>query len=143
MKRFFLAALAAASFATGVHAQSDALGPLPTRAGTLQFVRTDRDFEGTLDNTTFDRFHASTLTHFDEVDDKTNAVTRALVETDAGPVLYDFRVRPPLVQRAGRRMSIKRVFWQGDDVVMQTSQGWFRLVRGELTKLRSSTMTYH
>lgn len=143
MKRLFLAALAAASFATCVYAQSDAPGPLTTRSGTLQFVRTERDFVGMLDNTIFDRFRAGTLTHFDEFDDKTNALDRTLIETDAGPVLYDFRVRPPLVQRTGRRMSVKRVFWQGDEVVMQTSQGWFRLVRGELTKLRSSKMTYH
>jgi len=35
------------------------------------------------------------------------------------------------------------VFWQGDEVVMQGSQGWFRFQRGVLTKLQSSTTTYH
>jgi hypothetical protein len=58
-------------------------------------------------------------------------------------VLYDFRQRPPLVQRLGERMTVKRVFWQGDEVVMQSSQGWFRFKGGVLTKLRSSTTTYH
>jgi len=58
-------------------------------------------------------------------------------------VLYDFRRRPPQVQRVGVRMTVKRVFWQGDEVVMQGSQGWFRFQRGVLTKLQSSTTTYH
>ena len=66
-----------------------------------------------------------------------------LVETGAGPVLYDFRQHPPLVQRSGMRMTVKRVFWQSDEVVMQSSQGWFRFKRGALTKLQSSTTTYH
>jgi hypothetical protein len=142
MKPLFLALIAAASFATGVHAQTNATGPLPTPAGTLAFVRADRGFAGTLDNQVFDRFQANVLTHFDEIDDKNGAIMRTLVQTDAGPVLYDFRVRPPLVQRTGMRMNIKRVFWQGDEVVMQSTQGWFRLVRGVLTKLQSSKSTY-
>jgi hypothetical protein len=66
-----------------------------------------------------------------------------LVQTESGPVLYDFRHHPPLVQRSGKRMTVKRVFWQGDEVVMQSSQGWFRFQRGVLTKLQSSTTTYH
>jgi hypothetical protein len=143
MKRLFLAALAATSFVTCGHAQSNAPGPLVTPSGKLQFMRADRDYVGMLDNAVFDRFSASTLTHFDDVGNANDSVTRMLVQTDSGPVLYDFRYHPPLVQRSGTRMTIKRVFWQGDEVVMQGSQGWFRLKRGVLTKLQSSTTTYH
>jgi hypothetical protein len=143
MRRLFLAALAATSFVTCVHAQSDASGPLVTPAGKLQFARVDRDFEGMLDNEMFDRFSANTLTHFDDIGNANDSVTRTLVQTDAGPVLYDFRHRPPLVQRVGKRMTVRRVFWQGEEVVMQSSQGWFRFEGGVLTKLQSSTSTYH
>ena len=142
MKRFLLALLAFTTLTADVNAQSNEPGPLATRAGTLAFVRTGSGFTGMLDNQVFDRFQANVLTHFDEVDDKSDIVTRALVQTDAGPVLYDFRARPPLVQRVGMRMTIKRVFWQGDEVVMQGTQGWFRLARGVLTKLQSSKSTY-
>jgi hypothetical protein len=143
MTRLFLAAFAVTSFVTCVQAQSNAAGPLVTPAGKLQFVRVDRDFEGMLDNEIFDRFNANTLTHFDDVGKANDSVARMLVQTDSGPALYDFRHRPPLVQRSGRRMTVKRVFWQGDEVVMQSSQGWFRFKRGVLTKLQSSTTTYH
>jgi hypothetical protein len=142
MKRLFLAAIAATSFATCVHAQSNASGPLATPSGKLQFERVDRDFVGMLDKEIFDRFGASTLTHFDDVDTN-DTVTRMLVQTDSGPVLYDFHHHPPLVQRSDKRMTVKRVFWQDDEVVMQSSQGWFRFKRGVLTKLQSSTTTYH
>lgn len=142
-KRLLLAALAACLAATCVHAQSNTSGPFVTPAGTLQFSRVDRDFVGMLDKVIFDRFGADTLTHFDEVDDASQTVTRALVQTDSGPVLYDFRRQPPLVQRSGKRMTVKRVFWQGDEVVMQSSQGWFRFKSGVLTKLQSSKTTYH
>ncbi|HEX7683484.1 MAG TPA: hypothetical protein VF446_08070 [Trinickia sp.] len=143
MKRLFLAALAATCFVTEVHAQSNASGPFVTPSGNLQFVRGDREFVGMLDTVAFDRFGANTLTHFDEVDDAHGAVTRVLVESDRGPVLYDFRRHPPLVQRLGKRMTVKRVFWQGDEVVLQGSAGWFRFKDGVLTGLRSSKMTFH
>ena len=142
MKRFFLSMLAAILLAGPVHSQTNEPGPLTTRAGALAFVHADGGFVSTLDNQVFDRFQANVLTHFDEVEDKSGAVTRTLVQTDAGPVLYDLRARPPLVQRSGMRMNIKRVFWQGDDVVMQSTRGWFRLARGVLTKLQSSKSTY-
>jgi hypothetical protein len=128
---------------TCVHAQSNASGPLATPSGKLQFVRVDRDFVGMLDNEIFDRFGANTLTHFDDVGNANDTVTRMLVQTDSGAVVYDFRQIPPLVQRTGKRMTVKRVFWQDDEVVMQSSQGWFRFRRGVLTKLQSSTTTYH
>ncbi|BCG02070.1 hypothetical protein PPGU19_066380 (plasmid) [Paraburkholderia sp. PGU19] len=143
MKRLLLAALSACIIATCVHAQSNASGPFVTHSGTLQFSRVDHDFVVMLDKETFDRFSANTLTHFDDVDDARQTVTRALVQTDSGPVLYDFRHHPPLVQRSNKRMTVKRVFWQGDEVVMQSSQGWFRFKSGVLTKLQSSTTTYH
>ncbi|MFM0171499.1 hypothetical protein [Paraburkholderia sediminicola] len=143
MRRLLLAAFAATSFMTCVHAQSNASGPLVTPSGNLQFVRVDHDFVGMLDKEIFDRFGANTLTHFDDVGSADDTVTRTLVQTDSGPVLYDFRHHPPLVQRMGKRMTVKRVFWQGDEVVMQSSQGWFRFQRGVLTKLQASTTTYH
>ncbi|SEK09676.1 hypothetical protein [Paraburkholderia diazotrophica] len=143
MRRLFLAALAATCFVTCVRAQSNAPGPLVTPSGELQFVRIDRDFVGMLDKAIFDRFGANALTHFDEVGNGNHTVTRMLVQTDSGPVLYDFRRHPPLVQRSGKRMTVKRVFWQGDEVVMQGSQGWFRFKGGVLTKLQSSTTTFH
>ncbi|PRX95807.1 hypothetical protein [Paraburkholderia sp. BL25I1N1] len=143
MRRLFLASLTAISFATSVHAQSNAPGPLATPSGALEFARAERDFVGMLDKEVFDRFSADTLTHFDEVGNASDTVTRTLVQTDSGPVLYDFRRRPPLVQRSGKRMTVRRVFWQGDEVVMQSSQGWFRFKGGVLTKLQSSTTTYH
>ncbi|MFM0002307.1 MULTISPECIES: hypothetical protein [Paraburkholderia] len=143
MRRLLLAALAATSFVTCVHAQSNASGPLVTPSGNLQFVRVDHDFVGMLDKEVFDRFGANTLSHFDDVGSADDTVTRMLVQTESGPVLYDFRHHPPLVQRSGKRMTVKRVFWQGDEVVMQSSQGWFRFQRGVLTKLQSSTTTYH
>lgn len=147
MRRLFFAALATTSaatfFVTCVHAQSNASGPLATPSGTLQFVRSGHDFTGTLDNQIFDRFSASTLTHFDEAGNANQSVTRTLMQSDSGPVLYDFRRRPPLVQHMDKRMTVRRVFWQGDEVVMQGSQGWFRFKGGVLTKLQSSTMTYH
>ncbi|WP_168794335.1 hypothetical protein [Paraburkholderia aromaticivorans] len=143
MRRLFLASLAAISLVTSVHAQNNAPGPLDTPSGALEFVRADRDFVGMLDKEVFDRFGANALTHFDEIGNASDTVTRTLVQTDSGPVLYDFRHRPPLVQRSGKRMTVKRVFWQGDEVVMQSSQGWFRFKGGVLTKLQSSTTTYH
>ncbi|WP_144149454.1 hypothetical protein [Paraburkholderia sp. BCC1884] len=142
MKTWLLVAIVATSFVTCAQAQSTASGPLATVAGQLQFVREDRDFVATLDQKSFDRFSANTLAHFDDIS-ANDTVTRTLVQTEAGPVLYDFRRRPPLVQRSGKRMSVRRVFWQGDEVVMQGSQGWFRFTRGEVTKLQSSTTTYH
>lgn len=143
MKQLFFAALAATSLVTGVHAQSNASGPLFTPAGNLQFVRVDRDFEGMLDKEVFDRFSAGTLTHFDDIGNANDSVARTLVQTDSGPVLYDFRHHSPLVQRLGQRMTVKRVFWQDDEVVMQGSQGWYRFKGGVLTKLQSSMTTYH
>jgi hypothetical protein len=143
MKRLIFAAFAAASFLTGAHAQSNATGSFVTPAGTVQFVRDDRDFVAMLGNEIFDRFDAKTLTHFDEIGQDSDTVARMLVQTAYGPVLYDFRRSPPLVQRVNARMTVKRVYWQADEVVFQGSEGWFRFKNGTLTKLQSSTTTYH
>ena len=142
MKRLVLAALAATCFATCVHSQSNTSGPLVTPSGELQFERVDSGFVAMVDNEIFDRFGANTLTHFDDIGDADDTVARTLVQTDSGPVLYDFRHRPPRVERLSTRMIVKRVFWQGDEVVMQGPQGWFRFKQGVLTKLQSSTTTY-
>ncbi|WP_109478874.1 hypothetical protein [Paraburkholderia sp. C35] len=143
MRGHWLAALAAIAFAACAHAQSSAPGPFTTPAGTLAFTRANGEFVATLDTQGFDRFGAKALTHFDDAGGADDSITRMLVQTDPGPVLYDFRRRPPLVQRAGRPMTIRRVFWQGDEVVMQGTQGWFRFERGVLTKLQSSKSIYH
>ena len=143
MKRLFLAALVASVGVTGAYAQSDETGPIATPDGTLQFTHGGHDFVATLNGSELDHFEANTLTHFDDLAETSDTVPRLLVLTESGPVLYDFRAKPPLVARSGRRMSVTRVFWQGEDVVMQGSQGWFRFKNGVLTKLQSTTTIYH
>ncbi|QGZ65200.1 hypothetical protein [Paraburkholderia acidisoli] len=148
MKRLLLAAATVATlatctaFSTLAHAQSHEPA-LATPAGTLQFTHAGRDFAATLDNAELDRFGAASLTHFDDVSEHGDTVPRLLVQTDNGPVLYDLRRRPALVQRTGVRMTVRRVFWQRDEVVLQGSQGWYRLMNGKLTKLQSSMTIYH
>ncbi|WP_144107980.1 hypothetical protein [Paraburkholderia sp. BCC1886] len=142
MKRLF-PAIVAATFAICAHAQSSGADTFPTPSGTVSFTHAGHDFVGLLEQQSFDRFGASTLKHFDDAGNSNGTVARMLVQTDEGPVLYDFRHRPPLVQRTGQRMTVRRVFWQGDEVVMQSSQGWFRFQHGVLTKLQASTTTYH
>ncbi|WP_250471417.1 hypothetical protein [Caballeronia sp. GAFFF1] len=143
LKTCLRAAIASAVLlVTHAHAQSDAAGPVATQAGTVYFLRDESGFAAMLGTQAFDRFDARRLAHFDEAGSN-GSITRALMQTDTGPVLYDFRRNPPLVQRAGKRMTVQRVFWQGDEVVMQTTAGWYKLERGALTKLQSSTKTYH
>ncbi|CAH2910100.1 MAG: FIG00460218: hypothetical protein [uncultured Paraburkholderia sp.] len=143
MKRLLIAALAATCLASSLHAQTNDAGTLDTPTGKLQFARDGHGFIALLQNDAFDRFGANKLTHFDELNSADDTVMRTLIQTDAGPVLYDLRRRPPLVQRIGARMTVRRVFWQGDEAVMQGSQGWFRFQRGVLTRLQSSMTTYH
>jgi hypothetical protein len=142
MKKILFGLIAGLCAAANVYAQSNAMGPIATPSGALQFVRDDRDFVATFDRRIFDRFDAKTLAHFDAPSDANGKLARTLVQTEAGPVLYDFRRNPPLVQRTGKRMTVQRVFWQGDEVVMHGSQGWYRFQNGTLTKLQSSTTTY-
>ena len=143
MKRLLLVALVATFFVTCGYAQNNASGPLVTPSGELQFERVDHGFVVTVDKEIFDRFGANALTHFDDIGNANDNIARMLVLTDSGPVLYDFRHHPPLVERLSTRMLVKRVFWQGDEVLMQGPQGWFRFKHGALTKLQSSTTTYH
>ncbi|SAK82654.1 hypothetical protein [Caballeronia ptereochthonis] len=131
----FLAALA--------HAQSDAAGPIATQAGALNFLRDESGMAALIDTQVFDRFDAKRIAHFDETTGASDTVTRMLVQSDTGPVLYDFRRNPPLVQRVNQRMTVKRVFWQGEEVVMQSNLGWYGYRRGKLTRLQSSTTIYH
>ncbi|SAK39033.1 hypothetical protein AWB76_00006 [Caballeronia temeraria] len=144
--KFLSRAAAAATLfiaSTLAFAQSDAAGPIDTKAGTLYFLRDESGMAALIEKQVFDRFDAKRIVHFDETSGTADTVTRMLVQTDTGPILYDFRRNPPLVQRAGQRMTVKRVFWQGEEVVMQSNLGWFGLQRGKLTKLQSSTTIYH
>lgn len=125
------------------HAQSDAAGPIATKAGTLHFLRDESGMAALIDTQVFDRFDSKRIAHFDETAGASDTVARMLVQTDTGPIFYDFRRNPPLVQRTNQRMTVKRVFWQGEEVVMQSNLGWYAYQRGKLTKLQSSTSTYH
>jgi hypothetical protein len=130
-------------FAAQAFAQSDAAGPIATKAGALNFLRDESGMAAMLGTQAFDRFDAKRIAHFDETSGTGDTVTRMLMQTDTGPILYDFRRNPPLVQRTGQRMTVKRVFWQGEEVVMQSNLGWYGFQRGKLTKLQSSTTIYH
>ncbi|SPB18144.1 hypothetical protein NOV72_05343 [Caballeronia novacaledonica] len=125
------------------HAQSDAAGPIATQAGALYFLRDESGMAALIGTQVFDRFDAKRIAHFDETAGTNGAVARMLVQSDTGPVLYDFRRNPPVVQRVRQRMTVKRVFWQGEEVVMQSNLGWFGFQRGELKKLQSTTNVYH
>ncbi|SAL18803.1 hypothetical protein AWB74_00606 [Caballeronia arvi] len=133
----------AMSLAPQIRAQSSEAGPIATKAGTLHFLRDESGMAALIDTQVFDRFDAKRIAHFDETSATADTVTRMLVQSDTGPLLYDFRRNPPLVQRMGQRMTVKRVFWQGEEVVMQSNLGWYGYQRGKLTKLQSSTTIYH
>jgi hypothetical protein len=66
-----------------------------------------------------------------------------IVEGNDGLVLYDFRRNPPAVERIGRRLKLDGVYWQRDEVVLRSTEGWYRFQRGTLTKLTSSKTIYH
>ncbi|MGA7816258.1 hypothetical protein [Caballeronia sp.] len=118
------------------------MGPIATKAGGVQFVQQGAGFDAQLDGATFDRLNAGRIAHFDEM-----SGARMIVEAfDSGPpelVLYDFRKRPPTVERIGRRMKLTGVFWQDGEVVLKSTDGWFRFQRGTLTRLTSSRVIYH
>ncbi|WP_347554143.1 hypothetical protein [Robbsia sp. KACC 23696] len=143
MRRGLIALWAACCFPLAAHAQSSNAGPSATPSGTLQFEQRGREVIVTLQGATLDHFPANRLRHFDETVDAGDIVRRMVVETDAGLMLYDFRRHPPVVQTIGLRMSVRRVFWQGEEVVMQGSKGWFRFEHGDLTKLQYSKTTFH
>jgi hypothetical protein len=149
MKAFQLAltwsfAASMAIYGASVFAQDaqTEMGPITTKAGTVQFVQQGAGFDAQLDGATFDRLNAGRIAHFDET-----SGARMIVEAfDNGApelVLYDFRKRPPAVERIGRRMKLTGVFWQDGEVVLKSADGWFRFQRGTLTKLTSSKAIYH
>jgi hypothetical protein len=138
------AALAATLMcAAQAFAQSSGTGPITTPSGTLHFLRDESGMAALMDTQVFDRFDAKRVVHFDDTPGAGDTVARMLVQTDTGPVLYDLRRNPPLVQRPGQRMTVKRVFWQGEEVVMQSNLGWYGFTHGKLTKLQASTTIYH
>lgn len=143
VKRWMLPILAACLFPFAARAQSSDTGPVATASGALQFAHQGREYIVTLDNARFDHFPASRLTHFDDINMKNNVVQRMLIETDAGPVLYDFRGHAPLAQALGLRMTVRRAFWQGEEVILQGVKGWYRFEHGALTKLQSTKTTFH
>jgi hypothetical protein len=132
-----------ASGASGVHAQSSASGPIATAGGALQFVPDGAAYVAQVDGRAFDHLNASRLQHFDETSGAHGAVARMIVEGNDGLVLYDFRRKPPTVERIGRRLKLDGVYWQRDEVVLKSTEGWYRFQRGTLTKLTSSKTIYH
>jgi len=140
----FIAALAV-TLSSLAHAQEaeTGLGPQKTSAGTLAFIPQNPGFAAQLDGKPFDQLGGTRIAHFNET-----SGARMIVESfdGKGPpllALYDFRTQPPSVERIGRRMKLDGVFWQGDEIVLKTAEGWFRLQRGTLTKLVSSKTIYH
>ena len=96
-----------------------------------------------VDGRVFDHLNANRLRHFDETSGAHGAVARMIVEGNDGLVLYDFRRNPPAVERIGRRLKLDGVYWQRDEVVLKSTEGWYRFQRGTLTKLTSSKTIYH
>lgn len=127
------------------HAQEaeTGLGPQKTHAGMLAFIPQNPGYSAQLDGKPFDQLVGTRIAHFDET-----SGARMIVESFDGKgapllALYDFRKQPPSVEKIGRRMKLDGVFWQGDEIVLKTTEGWFRLQRGTLTKLVSSKTIYH
>jgi hypothetical protein len=117
-------------------------GPVSMKAGSVQFVQQGAEFDVQLNGTSVDRFGARRIAHFDEP-----SGARMLVEAFGSGApdvyVYDFRRRPPVVEKVGRRMSISGVFWQVDEIVLKTSGGWYRYQHGELTPLTSTKTVFH
>ncbi|MFK4446737.1 hypothetical protein ABH944_006929 [Caballeronia udeis] len=147
LRQFFpliVAALLAFAVAPGALAQEAnvSAGPIRTTGGSVMFVQQGDSMEAQIDGKRFDRLNARRIAHFDEP-----SGARMIVEAfDTGApelVLYDFSRRPPTVERLTRRMKLTGVFWQRDEVVLKSADGWYRFQRGTLTKLTSSKMIYH
>jgi hypothetical protein len=140
--RWFVLLAATTSLAQAQEAETGT-GPVKTVAGMVEFVRQDGGFQTQLDGNTFDHVSGNRIAHFDETPG-----SRMIVESFDGNAqpsltLYDFSRRPPSVVHIGRRMKLDGVFWQDDEVVLKSTQGWFRFERGTLTKLVSSKTIYH
>ncbi len=146
MSKFFhICWLAILAAGTGfAHAQNAETfeGPLKTIGGMVKFKQQNTTFEAQIDGQPFDRFNARRIAHFEEP-----SGARMLIEAfDGGApelLLYDFTKRPPAVERMERRMKLLGVYWQRDEVVLKTTDGWFRFQRGTLTKLMSTKTIYH
>jgi hypothetical protein len=138
------AALLAFALAPGVFAQEadESAGPIHTTGGSVVFIQQGATFEAQIDGKPFDQLNARRIAHFEEP-----SGARMIVEAfDTGApelVLYDFTKRPPTVERLTKRLKLTGVFWQRDEVVLKSADGWYRFQRGTLTKLTSSKMIYH
>ena len=136
--------LSAFAVVPGVFAQeaSTSAGPIRTTGGSVAFVQQGAAFEAQIDGKPFDQLNARRIAHFEEP-----SGARMIVEAfDTGApelVLYDFTKRPPTVERLTKRLKLTGVFWQRDEVVLKSADGWYRFQRGTLTKLTSSKMIYH
>jgi hypothetical protein len=142
--RIFFSLLLAMLSTPGAFAQDadSGAGPIRTVAGSVTFVQQGNGVDAQLDGTTFDRLSARRIVHHVEP-----SGARMIVEASDGGapelLLYDFTKRPPAVERIGRRMKLTGVFWQRDEVVLKSAEGWYRFQRGTLTKLTSSKTVYH
>ncbi len=117
-------------------------GPVRTTAGSVTFVQQGNGIDAQLNGNTFDRITARRIAHFDEPSGA-RMIVEAFDEGAPELLLYDFTKRPPAVERLGRRMKLTGVFWQRDEVVLKSAEGWYRFQRGTLTKLVSSKTIYH
>jgi hypothetical protein len=147
LRHFFplmVAALLTFAVVPGAFAQEadSSAGPIRTTGGSVAFVQQGAIIEAQIDGKTFDKLNARRIVHFEEP-----SGARMIVEAfDTGApelVLYDFTKRPPAVERMTKRMKLTGVFWQRDEVVLRSADGWYRFQRGTLTKLTSSKTTYH
>ncbi|AMM13197.1 MAG: hypothetical protein M3O74_10910 [Pseudomonadota bacterium] len=142
--RIFFSLLLAMLSTPGAFAQDadSGAGPIRTVAGSVTFVQQGNGIDAQLDGTTFDRLSARRIVRHVEP-----SGARMIVEASDGGapelLLYDFTKRPPAVERIGRRMKLTGVFWQHDEVVLKSAEGWYRFQRGTLTKLTSSKTVYH
>ena len=146
-RQFFplmIAALLVFAVVPGVFAEEadTNAGPIRTTGGSVVFVQQGAAFEAQIDGKPFDRLNGGRIAHFEEP-----SGARMIVEAfnNGAPelVLYDFTKRPPTVERMSKRMKLTGVFWQRDEVVLKSADGWYRFRHGTLTKLTSSKMTYH
>lgn len=135
----WLGSVAASAFAQEARTGN---GPIAVKAGSVEFVQQGAVFDVQLDGASVDRLSARRIAHFDEP-----SGGRMVVEAfEAGTpevFVYDFRRRPPVVEKLDRRMTLSGVFWQGDEIVMRTSDGWYRFQQGALTRLSSTKTVYH
>jgi hypothetical protein len=142
--RIFFSLLLAMLLTPDAFAQDADSGAVPIRtvAGSVTFVQQGNGIDAQLDRTTFDRLSARRIVRHVEP-----SGARMIVEASDGGapelLLYDFTKRPPAVERIGRRMKLTGVFWQHDEVVLKSAEGWYRFQRGTLTKLTSSKTVYH